>query len=363
MAASVVAFMLVAGLIGGFGSPVTASIAAVPSASLSAVSCVSVTSCFAVGSGSGKPATLVEHWNGKAWSIVKRPDAGVLNGVSCSTPTSCFAVGDSMLRWDGKTWSIVGRPQHSVVLKSVSCTSATNCFAVGGSLVEHWNGKTWSPAVSPANAGVLESVSCTSLTSCFAVGDAFVAPRYNTVVERWNGKTWSVVPGPTPTTVGTGVLLHAVSCASASSCAAAGENQVGGYDEPITLVERWDGARWRTAKTPSPARAYSWLTGAACTSPTSCVAVGSYDLYGGPPAYNFIASRTLAERWNGKIWSIVVTPNPTNHVRLNAVSCSGAASCVAVGQYAATQQGASKTLVERWDGKSWSIVASPNPAA
>ena len=61
-------------------------------------------------------------------------------------------------------------------------------------------------------------------------------------------------------------------------------------------------------------------------------------------------------------WSVVPSPNPTRRTAiLSGVSCvASSGTCMAVGSYAT--RGGSKTLVERWDGASWTIVPSPNPA-
>jgi len=66
------------------------------------VSCPSTNSCFAVGTYgniAGFPKSLVEHWvHGRPWSIMTSPNpAGstgtFLKSVSCMSATTCFAVG------------------------------------------------------------------------------------------------------------------------------------------------------------------------------------------------------------------------------------------------------------------------------
>lgn len=66
------------------------------------VSCPSATSCTAVGSrhtGAHGVVPLIEHWNGRRWSIQSPPVPGLghaaLNGVSCTAPRVCTAVGFS----------------------------------------------------------------------------------------------------------------------------------------------------------------------------------------------------------------------------------------------------------------------------
>ena len=72
---------------------------------------------------------------------------------------------------------------------------------------------------------------------------------------------------------------------------------------------------WSVAASPSPFGPSSGhLVGVACPSATSCFAVGT-DL-------NF--NGTLVERWNGTSWSIVTSP--TVQGELNGVSCASTTS-------------------------------------
>jgi hypothetical protein len=67
------------------------------------VSCTSAASCTAVGSYQsssvptfGASLTLVEVWDGTAWSIASSPNPGtgdILEGVSCGASQVCTAVG------------------------------------------------------------------------------------------------------------------------------------------------------------------------------------------------------------------------------------------------------------------------------
>jgi hypothetical protein len=94
--------------------------------SLNGVDCTSAANCYAVGSSSNASnvvSTLIEQWNGHAWTVAASPDpAGspVLLGVSCSSGTSCMAVGQTMLsstsnatvamRLSGGAWTITPTP-------------------------------------------------------------------------------------------------------------------------------------------------------------------------------------------------------------------------------------------------------------
>jgi hypothetical protein len=71
-------------------------------------------------------------------------------------------------------------------------------------------------------------------------------------------------------------------------------------------------------------------------------------------------SRSLIESWNGSTWSIVPGPSPSV-AYLYGVSCISARSCKAVGDYASSL-GAFWALVESFNGTTWSIVPGPRPS-
>jgi hypothetical protein len=357
--------------------------------SLNAVSCVSASLCFAVGSSAGAitsdnpTATLIESWNGTKWSIMKSPTEGTdssLEGLSCTSASACMAVGQYEIpvagaepeprtlteSWNGSAWSIVpsATPATSTELSldAVSCESATACTAVGDSfdngvgvvtLIESWNGSTWSIVPSPTPAGAstveLNGVSCVSATACVAVGRSLsTTDVVTTLAESWNGSTWSIVPSPNKNLIYNG--LAGVSCVAATSCIAVGYYGPG-PDSASSLVESWNGSTWSVV--PSPG---GNLTGVSCVSATSCTAVG----YGG----SINASTTLAESWNGSKWSIVPSPNrgTGNRNVLAGVSCSSASACVAVGSENSSTLDYSAnilhTLAESWQAGKWSILST-----
>ncbi len=75
-------------------------------------------------------------------------------------------------------------------------------------------------------------------------------------------------------------------------------------------------------------------------------------------------ARTLAEHWNGNSWSIVSTPNPAKSLGsydpLEGVAAVSTDNVWAVG-YSGNCNSWEKTLIEHWNGTKWSIVPSPNP--
>ena len=273
------------------------------------VSCTSSNNCVAVGEfdtgESGAPLqTLIELWDGTAWSVVPSPSPGtewsILNGVSCISSVSCIAVGDYSAEANGGDQA----------------------------LVESWDGSAWSvvPSVDPGSGpNDLNGVSCTNSNNCVAVGGYNNGMSSMTLVEAWDGSAMSVIPSPNPNN-SSGGILYGVSCTSSNSCVAVGSTQG-------TLVESWNGAVWTIASSP----ASGYLLGVSCTTSTDCVALGY--------SYNGSTDVTLVESWDGTAWSVTSSLSPSASDTLSGVSCTNLTSCVAVG-VSWTAQSTSNTLIE-----------------
>ncbi len=332
---------------------------------LGPVSCSGPMNCMAVGyyavTESSHQQTFAEHWNGTSWSVVPTPNGNpnsnnALSGVACPSANACVAVGyydnpssnnqTLVESWNGTSWSIVSSPNadaHYNSLGGVACTSVTNCVAVGDSgspsktLFESWNGTAWSIVPSPSGTGnnFFGSVSCPLPTSCMALGTALNLPLF----ESWNGSAWSIVPNPSPS----GVMsfeLNSLTCANPSFCVAVGDQQVASMSYP-TLIEMWNGTSWSIVSSPSEPSSYeNILNGVSCTDPTNCVATGHWS------DVNDTTDHTLIERWDGTSWSIMNSPNTssTDQDDLNGVTCSAGTQCIAVGASSPASGNSASTL-------------------
>ncbi len=347
------------------------------------VTCTSATFCMAVGSSSdgvNPGQTLTAKWNGTSWKAVSSPDtspaqANQLNAVSCTSGSFCTAVGqydngsDNQAtlaqKWNGTSWSITKSPDTSATqaneLDGVSCTSASLCVSEGyytGSLdydqvlAQKWNGTSWSKTTIQSGGtpsdNYLGGVSCAGTAFCMAVGSYSNGTSDQALEQRWNGTSWATVSGSmSPSTD-----LNDVSCVSASFCMAVGSYYNGTASQSLT--EKWNGSTWAkvTAADTSPTAAndLSWVS---CTSAAFCIAVGSFS--------NGTNWQTLAEKWNGKTWTLLTTPDTgsmqDNH--LDGVSCTSATFCLAVGLAGATSQRV--TLAQKWNGTTWTMLTSPDP--
>ena len=310
---------------------------------------------------SAAPAAAYQGTATSHGSSVAKSSSGeesILYGLSCTSGASCMTVGsfgggvidEGTLaeRWDGSTWSVLSTPNqgNESVLAGVSCTSSSACTAVGSApggvtLAEGWDGSSWSIETTP-NAGGgagLSGVSCPASGFCMAVGTASGLP----MSEIWNGSSWSIESVPAPG--GTGASsLRKVSCVSETWCVAVGTG--GG-----TLAEYWDGSTWTIQSTPNPENGNdAYLNDVSCGSDSSCVAVG-------PGFFGNMGRST---------WTLEDTAEPAGGTGggLAAVSCLPSvtpASCTGVGGYA-DSMGTDVTLSETWNGSTWTIQSTPNPA-
>src|SRR6266702_1089538 len=167
---------------------------------------------------------------------------------------------------------------------------------------------------------------------------------------------WSIVSSPSPGSAHN--QLNSVAAVSANDMWA-----VGGYSSTVNgpfqpLIEHWNGSSWSVVKSPllpSGQNSLSFFNSVVVVSPRDIWAVGYFFLE--PPAFKF---QTLIEHWNGSSWSIVKSPNPWSRSNeLNKVVALSANDIWAVGIYN-TDSAVTKPLIEHWNGSSWSVVTSPS---
>jgi hypothetical protein len=292
---------------------------------LAAVASISASDVWAVGSAdnaAGNAQPLAVHWDGTAWSIVPTPAVvtGTLSGVAAISGTDVWAGGGFLLSSRGNTAQF-----------------------------EHWNGRRWSVAKSPTVAGVtIFGMAAVSSADVWAVGSVISGGVAQTFIEHWNGKKWAVVPSPNASAQNN--HLDGVTAISVNDVWAVGDfqNASGVFQ---TLTEHWDGTAWRIVASPSGAGPEAGLLGVAAVSTSNVWAVGD------------TGSNTLIEQWNGTSWTVVPSPTPAGTLfnPLSGAAVVSANDIWAVGQSQNGTTGISQTLIEQWNGTSWSIVPSPAP--
>ena len=323
-----------------------------------------------------------------SWRVVPSPNRGVsatLSAVSATSARDAWAVGSYdtgsgfrtlIERWNGSKWKVVPSVDPAVgvhqtsTLSGVVAISASNAWAVGfyeksttsfRTLIEHWNGSAWKVVPSPnADSGenTLDAVAAVSASDIWAVGyrhgpGGSGNGARKTLVEHWNGQKWRIIPSPSPGPGRGDGFLFGVAVAPAGQPWAVGS-------EPSrfssTLALRWTGAKWLTTRTANPGQGDRFLQAVAAPSGRVALAVGS-DLFGNQ-------TRALAEKWNGTAWSVVPAASPGgDYNSLQAIAARNASQAWAVGSRRANPGAKFTTLIERWDGHAWTSAPAPSPGA
>ena len=313
---------------------------------LNAVAVVSASDVWAVGFSphpSGTPLyirqTLIEHWDGKNWSVVPSPNpAGKtwveLKGVDAISANDVWAVGHAgdpssvplqtlTLHWDGAGWSIVPSPSPGTyngnVLTAVSGVSANDVWAVGwyqsgptgqegGALTMHWDGTSWTVIPNPSR-WTLHGVAALSSNDVWAVGEQSIL--------HWDGTSWSNVSFPLPPN-NSYPFLKGISVVSANDIWAVGYSQWSyfyGY-RYAPLTYHWDGSRWSLV--PNAGGLDEFLF--------AVTAIAANDVWA-------VGDNGQTQHWNGTAWSRVAAPFPGLGGRFNGVAAASAGDVWAVGSY------------------------------
>ncbi len=356
---------------------------------LGRISCGSAKACLAVGVTPGGPGTATaEAWNGTAWKSVavhapKGASFALLAGVSCKSPTYCLATGEYLtntksadfrpfaMTWNGHSLTPTPAPPLPAgatdgSLGGVSCVAVRKCVAVGTSfgntssvLMETWNGAKWALRTSPDTSGAVllsaSSVSCVSLTRCVVAGQSISATTAasGVLLASWNGRTLTAGKAPLPAGVSNPILAD-LSCASANSCVAVGDN-INASSSGVTgfaFTEVWNGRAWRAARLAKPkGTSSSFLFGVSCASARACVAVGD--------AGSANSGAATAVSYNGKTWTAQHVPAPGKGLSagFESVSCLSSAHCVAVGTIGPPNGTTFRLLSGLWNGRNWQLAA------
>jgi hypothetical protein len=355
---------------------------------MAGIACPTTTSCATVGRYTRtRLLTAVERWNGTSWSVqtsANNASGGRLNGVACVETRFCLAAGTAVdqfgyeanlgYRWASEAWLELptAEPAESngrARGNGVGCSSSTACMTVGDfqpagvryrlTLAYSWNGTSLrfnASSGAEISSQHLAGVACPTATFCSAVGDTDIL-GIRPFTKSWNGTAWSVGETPLPSGARAGKLAG-VACPSASECKAVGE-YTEAFGARLTLVETGSGRESSVQRSPNPIGATrSTLNAISCTSASFCVAVGSAES-------EFTSRTTLVETWNGTSWSVQTSPNPRGAIgsELSGVSCTSTTACVAVGKTTISGESAgSLTLVESWNGREWTLETAVDPA-
>jgi hypothetical protein len=283
-------------------------------------------------------------------------------------------------------------------LGEVDCPAAEDCLFLGQAPadVERWRAGTWTVV---SDSPVYDLLSCVPggtlcLLRTLAPGAPTSSPfgvlvlrpsRPDEVVPTDGsfvgglacGSDGCVVTTDTATVVGDGTSWTrgpararggdrpAIECPTTRFCAAQAGGVSSVYETRVPPVfEHWDGRAWMlVTATPNPTEPRSSLDSVSCVAADVCVAVGQ--------AVEGTRILGLAERWDGRRWTLLATPPAPagRHLDLRTVSCTRIDRCVAVGATTPVGDGPPATdylyddpYVARFDGRVWTDETAALPA-
>jgi hypothetical protein len=311
---------------------------------LASLAVVAPDDVWAVGAGGvygGARATLTIHWDGSAWTAVPSPvganEVNWLTGVAAVASGDVWAVGYSATNppnqslsrtliehWDGSGWSVVASPDptpplsggpYSNELYGVAAVATDDVWAVGRThdygagrpLIVHWDGTAWTAVRAPRTGqfGILRSVTAVATDDVWAAGTQYVNGNQRTLVVHWDGATWSVVPsandGPYVQE-----LFRIRAVAPDDIWAVGYHNAVFGVRQRFqTSIFHWDGSSWSVVPSPDVNQNNNYLFSVDGTSADDAWAVGFYD-------NDQFQLRTMVQHWDGTSWTMVPSPNESD---------------------------------------------------
>jgi hypothetical protein len=278
--------------------------------------------------------TFAEHYDGKAWTVVRTPNAG----PNFNTFFGLAAAG-------GEAWAVGDR---------------LNSAYEDRALVEVWNGHGWHIANVPQPGSLrdmLWGASASSRNDVWAVGDKQGSNgTFETLAEHWNGHHWTVIRTPDPGT--TGNQLYAVHAVSRDDVWAVGQ-QLSGAVPDQALVEHWNGVRWSVVNLPASGPSNVLLDAVTAARDGQVWVAGESDspAGGGQP---LIEHYVPGSGW--QVQHLPALPNGSNWSNLYGVAVAQG-SVWAVGTYVDPATDSNNALVLRDTGGTWSVSDAPNPGA
>jgi hypothetical protein len=276
------------------------------------VAALSPRDAWAVGSQARGRKPLIEHWNGRSWTVVRgAATAGVLNAVTAVSRDDVWTVGDVHVgpavwrplaeHWDGHRWSRVAMPAADGVRAAVVAFSSTSVWASGlaeGASVR-WDGTAWRPLGFDLGSA-LTGTSDDDVWTAFGA----IAPNESQTALHWDGSGWTQFDLPVPNggSDPNRFFTDAIAAAAFSRTDAWMGGYAVGYPSFFaSFIDHWDGTQW----TMTYRRKGAIVNDIAALSPTDAWAVGARPLNGG---WGRRARAALILQWDGRRWREVHAP-------------------------------------------------------
>ena len=216
--------------------------------------------------------------------------------------------------------------------------------------VAKWNGSSWSGVGVPgAFVNALVVFDDGTGPALYAGGNFTEGGGEGNRIARWDGSSWS--------TLGSGldeaVYALAVYDDGGGPALYAGGDFLNAGGEPANRIAKWDGVSWSALGDGIGGADFPFVYALAVFddgSGSALYAGGIFTTAGGVPA-NHIA------RWNGSSWSALAS-GTNGWVRAMAVHDDGGGPDLYVGGMFSSAGGSPASRVARWDGTSWSALGA-----
>lgn len=281
---------------------------------------------------------------------------------------------------------------QSTGLYATACTSAGRCVAGGNyeaarkpmePMAATWSHGRWSRGARlllPADAAQqpyseVNGMACVKAGDCIAVGNYDYGPSNNlqAFIATQSRGAWAraFVPRlPANSAAPASAQLEAVACTRAGFCEAVGTYEDSSGNVQTMALAKPAGHGWlRATEVASPPDAASnpnaFMTGISCPGAGSCVAVGNYSV----SATQFAAMGAVESKGTWRRAVEIAAPRnaiPSTFTAISSISCPAGGACLGVGEYAvsATQsRGMSVTESGGRFGRAAEIAAVPGSAS
>lgn len=312
----------------------------------------------------------ISHWDGATWTKVPHPDPGDggawLSRIDAQSADDVWTVGAELKgpytektlieHWDGSAWSVVASedmPVDQNYLAAVSADSSTDAWAVGHgetrygeqvkALAEHWDGASWQLVALPNGVRGLEAVDAVTPSDAWATGYRKTAGGPSSVVLHWDGTAWTVVEHQASSDYNSTDYASVVALSPQDVWVLGSASTYHGAEgkPQSTLALHWDGTTWSQVATPTRKDPESLFTDASPDAKGGVWAVGyEFD--------HIIGQETpLIEHWDGAAWTVAAMQPQKQGTTLQGVTAPSRNLAWAVGAKAAN------ALILHWNGTLW----------
>ncbi|MBO3749379.1 hypothetical protein J5X84_25150 [Streptosporangiaceae bacterium NEAU-GS5] len=262
---------------------------------------------------------VLEHWDGRRWTVTRLPHADSVVGLSAAGPKDVWAAarqsyegGGLLYHYDGRRWSrVTGLPAAGDY--DVAAVRGAVFVAIrDGSDVLTRDADGWQPATLGEDVH-LRAVRARTPADAWAIGGTGDYQTERPFAAHWDGHAWTSTPLP----LNTG-HLHAVLSYSPENAWAVGnglrpfKGRYEPYGKPFVL--HWDGAAWKQVKVPAGRADLRAITAAG----GGRVLIGGFDP--AHPSRPFFLRNNNTRKWHA---DTVKPPRGAKYVEVNGVAAAG----------------------------------------